>query len=997
MHFRFLVRRSILINLAAYIYSTSVVLMKFNFKSLLIRLVVTGLLISFSSIGFSQQMHYKQITVDDGLPSNTVYRVLQDKNGFIWICSDAGVSRFDGKTFLNFGVKDGLPDNEMIKMQTDGRGRIWCISLKGKLACIENGKIQPIARLQKRISGKVVDIQPCQDNCTLFFSENDSIFHVEGYEVSNVMKSDFDLSFNYATQFDDKRGNKINIWPSYYDIMDSIGLNIFNHKTLQFYSASKRLRKKQELQPEDHLFFHSFRFCLYSKGEFYDFDSDTSLTQAKIKTYLRLNNEEIMLGTLNGVLHYAIENGQLVLKNRFFPGIKISSILQDKEGNLLFSTLGDGLIICNNKGLLHQEETKNAKLIKIIYNSDLKRLYYGDENGNLGILNTETRQVKTIRFSDETNRILTLQQLKDTLLVVFDDEAVLLDKEGKLISKLASAARGLKAGLMVGHYAWIGSWYSLSKVDIKSRTEKIINFGRTMAVYLDSEGQLWFSGDNGLMRLKNDKVEDFSKKNLLLTERFVKIERDKSGNLWLASQAKGLVCFNPQKGTVFNIGSKNGLADDICNSFLLDGNKIWVATNSGIGKITFRPGSLANYNIQNISVKQGLPSNSIRDLVRVNDYFYVATSKGLAYFREQDVSINKFAPPIYVTGVKIWDQDTVLQKSYTLPYDKNNLKITFVGLAYKALGDVKYLYKMEGVDRGWIETSSNDVSYPSLPTGNYVFMVKAINEDGVQSSQPARLKIVIKAPYWQTWWFWLLLALVAGAIVYLIVYYRFKALRIQNSLLKQLGETEQKALRSQMNPHFVFNALNSIQRYIVQNEGEMAYNYLNKFGRLIRGIFQNSSRKSISLKEEIDTLQLYLELESLRFSEGFDFELDVDESVDQFNQEIPSMIIQPFIENSIWHGLMHKATRGKLYIGIKAYGAGITCIIQDNGIGREAAAKYRAQSSNHKSSAMALTAHRLKILTETTGNEHSVKVFDLLDENGVPLGTRVELQLAFVL
>ena len=216
----------------------------------------------------------------------------------------------------------------------------------------------------------------------------------------------------------------------------------------------------------------------------------------------------------------------------------------------------------------------------------------------------------------------------------------------------------------------------------------------------------------------------------------------------------------------------------------------------------------------------------------------------------------------------------------------------------------------------------------------------------------------------------------------------------KNELQQRILEAEQKAIRSQMNPHFIFNALNSIQRFIVENDTLSANEYLAKFGKLIRRILDNSKHKLITIDDELQTLKLYLELESLRFENRFEYTIEVEEKIDTHNSQIPPMLIQPYLENAIWHGLMHKEEKGKLEIKMKLENDFIFCSIEDNGVGRKKAMELKTKHKpDHKSSGMQLTQERLEIFNAMKTQKLDIRILDLTDEKNEPGGTRVEIKI----
>jgi LytS/YehU family sensor histidine kinase len=238
----------------------------------------------------------------------------------------------------------------------------------------------------------------------------------------------------------------------------------------------------------------------------------------------------------------------------------------------------------------------------------------------------------------------------------------------------------------------------------------------------------------------------------------------------------------------------------------------------------------------------------------------------------------------------------------------------------------------------------------------------------------------------------------AGSLIGAVYRFRVGQIRREEKLKtefnKKLAEVEMTALRAQMNPHFLFNCLNSINRFIVRSDAETASNYLTKFSRLIRLILQNSKAPTITLKSELEALRLYIEMEEMRFENRFDYDIRVDAEVESEFVEVPPLLLQPYVENAIWHGLMHKEARGRLTVEITRDNGWLRCVIEDNGIGRQRAQQLKSKSATRdKSMGMKITTDRLNLYQKQT----KVQVIDLMDSNGTPAGTRVILGFPYTI
>ncbi len=224
-----------------------------------------------------------------------------------------------------------------------------------------------------------------------------------------------------------------------------------------------------------------------------------------------------------------------------------------------------------------------------------------------------------------------------------------------------------------------------------------------------------------------------------------------------------------------------------------------------------------------------------------------------------------------------------------------------------------------------------------------------------------------------------------------------KTERLKAEFEHQLSEIQMQALRAQMNPHFLFNSLNSIKYFAISKSKDETAAYLSKFSLLVRAILNNSKSRTISLKDELDALQLYIEIEHLRLDGKFDYQIDIDSGIHIKQAQIPPMILQPYVENAIWHGLMHKDGRGKLLVQVKDMGHQIQCIIEDNGIGRLKASEFRGKQTDHKKSVgMQITSDRIALINRIYQIDTQVHVIDLMDEHGTATGTRVVINIPLI-
>jgi LytS/YehU family sensor histidine kinase len=342
-------------------------------------------------------------------------------------------------------------------------------------------------------------------------------------------------------------------------------------------------------------------------------------------------------------------------------------------------------------------------------------------------------------------------------------------------------------------------------------------------------------------------------------------------------------------------------------------------------------------------------------------------------------------------------------KEIRLRHNQNTFSFEFSNTDFiSEQQDIRSLYMLQNYDNAWRKAGEEKTAYYfNLPPGKYVFKVKAINAAGIATEK--NITVIIAPPWWQTWWAYSAYALCFAASVVLLSKAQQRRLIKKERERNKLLELEMQALRAQMNPHFIFNCLSSINSFILKNKTEEASKYLTKFSRLIRMVLNNSKEAFISLEDELETLRLYLDMEKLRFKNSFDYGFNFKNAVEVENILIPPLLLQPFAENAIWHGLMHlpdrqagKQETGFLNFDFSAEEKFLTCIITDNGVGREQAELLKSKSAEkQKSMGLKITTERLSLLNDSSNQQTFFTIEDLTDENENAIGTRVHLKIYY--
>jgi ligand-binding sensor domain-containing protein len=481
------------------------------------------------------------------------------------------------------------------------------------------------------------------------------------------------------------------------------------------------------------------------------------------------------------------------------------------------------------------------------------------------------------------------------------------------------------------------------------------------------------------------------------------LAEDAAGNLWIATPG-GLVRYSPNgKARLFT--RDDGLANSLLEGMNQDRQgRLWLATGNGITCLD--PNTLA---IQNYDERHGLKLDAALDGFAVNaaGELFSGTKRGFIRFHPDRLPRDTRPPQLVLTYFKVAGQERRQEgrsaeywTEARLKHSENFFSIGYVALNFTLAEENEYFYKLDGLHQDWVEAGKQRTAhFAKLPPGRYTFCLKARNKDGVWSSAEKMLDIVVLPPFWRTWWFLALAVMLMLGLGYGA--YRLRAAQIRKAeqmkaaFEKKLAEVEMAALRSQMNPHFLFNCLNSINRFIQRNEPDAASAYLSKFSRLIRLVLDNSRSELVSLRDELEALRLYIELEAMRFVGRFAYSLDISPALDLNGIELPPMLLQPYVENAIWHGLMHKESDDcRLWVRAYAEDGRLVLEVEDNGIGREMARQLKSKSATlHKSHGMKVTAERIHIINEIYDAQAEVRIEDLQDARRNGIGTKVTLSL----
>ncbi|MFD2561239.1 sensor histidine kinase [Aquimarina rubra] len=978
----------------------------------------------------AQHPEYYQLTEKDGLPDYEFYDMMIDSNEFIWFAANNGLFRYDGQEFKNYSnpEKRGL---SVFGLLEDKEGIIWCNNLGGQIFKVVNDSLKTF-----------LDTKEFSDGSTLkeFRILGDYVYVTSDYGLMKINRE------NKTYQLIKSKQDTIKHKTYYPRIVDDKVMYIekgTHRKDLIYNGTTKEL---EELNFES-----KYITNIYSTKNYIILDKSRNLVGTDLYVIPNISEVPIKiknvpdklfisravhlfedkegylwLSTSKGVIRFLLLDNQMTEVQTFFPDKFVTRVQQDKKGVFWFSTLADGVFMIPNLNIIkYTNENSGLKEnnIRGLTSNTSDSLFFSSYSNILGICDLKSDKVtyekrKTnissninkIRYEEKYNAVISIAEriniwkkgdVENINFPNWKDYSIL--PNNKILFSTNNVSGFVKNFLddpaKVADVQYQILKDSLSCYNVLREKRSYANH------YSEKTQQSYVSYYDGLY-MYNDAFEEtivtYNNNPIFATD----IAETSDGIVWVSTFNYGLLgLVNNRVVEVYGIDTK--LISNTIKKIEPDGLNIWAATNKGLQYIKRSVTLDETTEVFTIDKNDGLSTNEILDMEIVDRYIFLATQKGLIKIDKTKSYINPITPDIYINSISINERDTIISSAYKLPY-QNSLEIHFNSNSFNNPNvNKRYRYRLKGLQDNWYQKNTSVARYNSLPAGKYTFEVKAVNEDEIESTKCATIDFIVVPPYYNRWWFYLIIGSLLTGLITFIFYIRITRIRRQNQLVKEKREIELElinsklvALRSQMNPHFLFNALNSIQEYILTNQKELASDFLGKFADLMRIYLDHSRKNEVSVEEEILALTLYLELEKDRFEDSLVYEINIKDAEFAINHyKIPSLLIQPYVENAIKHGLLHKKTDRKLNITFSCCANEenvIICEIEDNGIGRERSAEInKNRPSSHKSFASDAGKTRLELLNQENQKEIGVEILDLKKDN-VAAGTRVILRIPFI-
>ena len=1000
-----------------------------------------------ASSGMCQSFDEKDFThygYQEGLSDNYVTGILQDSNGYIWISTRRGLNRFDGKTFKQFLHNDkynAIPDNSIYSIQLLDKEHLGVATEDG--AQILSTKT--LAQLNLAIADDE-QLRYWSNACRQVLKDADGNYGVSTKTGFYIFSASGHIKKRYDFYSRKDIGNS---WMLFGDDLHLLpngnlmqlnkeGLLIYDRHKDEFYDALTRYPALKSIKEKNNRLFFSV-----SKNELVHINIETNsfdlidIQKGKVASFPSCVNFYTDIGWWTSPAKINDSTWAINCRTSGFflitlnPGKKSFScspkrFFADKMCPIIFRDRNNILWIGTHEGLFKRDSHPKSIETFSLENEAIK----GTSVSALYISNDK------IFVGTDKNKILVLDKLSKKLL-------------GSAQLSVSENLSNYVRTFLAYHpdTLWIGTSSGLAWLHMRNYTSGKIDFYESQQnpsvflLFADSKKNIWMSTFSGnrvylynpttrLFTLIDERSEPLFKTNV------TSVAEDKNGDIWMAGDAVIRWNFNKQKidTLIERLPTQQNFKRGFCVMADSKGDIWTTAPEDGIAKLTggrihLRPNNLTQ------------TKTSFMSPVLLNDKIFIYTAQGSGYFditNSKSIAFTSYdgippgpattyffvndlmdasvwyavknvickipaqstkylRPPVLnITALSILN-DTILNypsEKIKLNYEEGDVNIFYSAINYIDPENMRFAYRIKNKkDSSWIDAGDQqNILLTNISPGDYKIELKVSAFDNKWEEQIKELEIVIAPPFWQTPLFIISVALILAALAYLLYRYRIKQIKQKANIDKQLAQTEMKALHSQMNPHFIFNCLNSIREMILNNENEQASVYLSKFARLIRITLNQSSRPFVSLEDTIDYLQRYLEMEQIRKS-NFSYAIDIDKRLQTGEIFLPPMLIQPFIENAIWHG----ATPDKelhLNISFKREENDLVCLIDDDGIGIETSLKNKEPELNYQSVGISNIKQRIHVLNEKYNLQSTIEIRDKskIHLNG-KTGTTVSLHL----
>lgn len=1001
---------------------------------------------------------FSRLSEKDGLSSNIVNSIAQDDDGIIWASTVNGLNRYDGYGFTRFYANpydsNSIAANEINSIQCGHQNNLWMVTVAG--VCSFNTITQ---KAQVFRSGNETPAPfRIYDGSTIWFDSGknqpyivspSALYHFTDSLHYKLLDIDFPVFFYkgisisaYNKIVSDKNGQ---LWA------------FRQNRIYKINNVSKKVEREFDCPYSDiaiyDVLFDSFNRCWVStwSNGIYQFKPDENSWESlplrhvvnpliKDGVEWKWNGKMFLVYAINptGLLFVDEES----LEVRFYPLIGQVGVI-----NTPFVDRQNILWVPTSDGIYYYAPSNNLFDISRIYTSNEKE---SNEDWDLNIAYDMSEEPSGYWVSMRyLGGILWFN--KDWKLKKFFP--ILLEGFGKAFDAQLATTREGYDFKQAGNLMYVTTEWGMVTIDLHTFQKKIYqcpwtkpimrlrtivtenkdkwwvrsfdqgvfvfnpqtqqfirhyNLGKTCkgcdapsANYLvrDMKGRIFVSTNVGLFKFDNTRdtfLLVHPKGKLVMGSSLMGMAIDGNGLIWIGSD-NGIIAYNADSDKVVKIFSENNRIGQVQRIAIDSVQNVWFNSVSGYWCWLRKQDKIIQFKFN-----QGLPYNDGGLFYTTSDgSVYAGGSGGMVRFYPDRLMSYNITAKTKIVDAMVNDKHFLFgktssgEKELVLNPDENNIEIRFDVINYDQPDNNLFYYRLKPGQEVWKQIDNGKLSFNNMPAGQYELAVRGGNKLTGTFTGTDVLYLTIKPHWYQSWWFIFLCIIIAGLIIFYIVKRRIRFIRKQANFKQKIAETEMTALRSQMNPHFIFNSLNSIEYYILHNEKRNASIYLNKFASLIRIILSDSRKDVVPFADDMQTIRLYVDLEQIRFNHSFQYITDIEQPLQDSDYLVPPLLIQPFVENAIIHGFGH-SDKNDLRLKISAFirGEYIVYIIEDNGAGRKKSSEINALNRpNHISVGLQITQQRISIFNERHKANSTINIEDLYDDRGNPSGTRVTVKI----
>lgn len=986
----------------------------------------------------AQHPYFNHITTDQGLPSQTVYDIYQDKRGFIWVATENGIARYDGREFKRFSSPN-FESLSLTNITEDEKGNIYANKFSGQVVKVSLfDTLSLVTTFRSNTFNYFGDYRFVDDDMIGCFGNSLLRYNLKSGKMEDITSLLDSVSAPFFAMINDEKKGVI-----------------FDLNQIFYYYGNRKI-KKIPIHPEvenslkKNKAFAQIRYAKMGninvgilliqsseKGKYsnyifevsadsvrpfrYKISKEFLYTEKIISVSFNTAGDKVFAHSINGCDYYKLSGNTFEFKQKYFPGILINKSIIDSEDNLWFSTLDKGIFMIpgdDTEWLLDRNTDIQSPRINRLSFYGENNIAVGFHNGSLLLLDKRNGKktaeekisplnIESMFYSKTQDRLfvgaggLYGYKIKQPVVTYSRGsfKQIIESNSGMIytVSNFSSHAYFFNPSKKENPYSDLPKREFSSEWPVRFETIKYMR-GYSLAEN-ENGNELWVAYKDGLRVHKSDTNLTILNPENGQPFSITSLVSGKGNSIWAGSSQNGIYIFNIDTLTK-KLTTQNGLSGNEIRLMKNVNDTIWVLSDYGFNVITNDGNS-----IRRLSFVSTVFQNEIKDFLVDQQFLYLPIGNGIIRIPYRNLPENLPLPRIYISEIK---KNGIAFNHYNeneFDYFERNIDISFSGLNFSSGNLLKYKYRLLGLDTSWTvaDYHNTKVNFISLSPGHYTFEVKALNADGNESEKAATYSFFIDRPWWTQVWF--ISLCFVSVVLGLVLYIKQREDRIleisaqeqeRSVLAGELRISQLSAIKAQMNPHFIFNALNSIQNSIFQHDHETANRYLGKFSDLMRMILKMSNEESVSLEDELKALRLYLDLESIRFKDDFSYHIDVDPKIEKEWLRIPSMLIQPYVENAIKHGLLHKKTNCRLDIRLNYNEANkvLDVEVEDNGVGRKKSEEIKNRRSKlFQSFATGANQQRLELLNYGRSLGIVCEIIDKKNEMGEATGTLVRLRI----